>query len=439
MVTLETFIKDKISFCFMNKDIVLEAEKLLRRMDKVYRFESRHNVFPYREVVDIIDGLNSLVEGLPDIKEVTSKDGLVDSELKRRLIAEAGRLEQRISGKYYDFDTVVDMYGIPREDIDGLRPWLEANRDHTIESIERLFKTTDIESYELSLPLDIPSIRRRAQENAENDIHRYHHSLGKMLEQLTRVGGFLRDIRAVPTEEDRSYFNALTNTLAIGIPAIYYLKEDGSLGIRERELIRLYGHEGMGHGLNHMLSESDDLPYFLRKNSVVNEATLESVAQFYEEIIFGDVKNSPETQKKLEIAHKFDELYQDAQDANQLFNYRTKQYQYAISLLGNKSLDKETRIKLLSEIALDPQYPSGFVERHRNSFDTQGNLDYKIVSELRYCAQPVRRALDEFKRRGIFYEGKGRSAIDEAFLKGFWTPEGFVDNARLIAGEFQES
>ncbi len=41
------------------------------------------------------------------------------------------------------------------------------------------------------------------------------------------------------------------------------------------------------------------------------------------------------------------------------------------------------------------------------------------------------RALEEFKRQGIDYDSAGRSSIDEILLKGFWTPIGFVDNARV--------
>ena len=88
---------------------------------------------------------------------------------------------------------------------------------------------------------------------------------------------------------------------------------------------------------------------------------------------------------------------------------------------------------MLSEVALNPTYPLYFVEQHRYNFDSQGNLNYQLVSELRYCARPVQRALEEFSKQGIKYEAEGRSKIDTTFLEGFWTPIGFVDNARLRA------
>ena len=55
------------------------------------------------------------------------------------------------------------------------------------------------------------------------------------------------------------------------------------------------------------------------------------------------------------------------------------------------------------------------------------------MAELRYCARPVPRALEEFRKKGISYEGDGRNVIDSTLLNGFWTPAGFVDNARLRA------
>ena len=138
--------------------------------------------------------------------------------------------------------------------------------------------------------------------------------------------------------------------------------------------------------------------------------------------------------------HKFMEIYQEAKDFIQLQEYQSRLFQYAITVLADKELGQpqdpltlRRKEELLSEVTLDPSFPLHFVEEHRYNFDSQGNLNPKLVSELRYCAQPVRKALDEFAKQGILYEGKGRSIIDATLLKGFWTPVGFVDNARLRA------
>ncbi len=424
----------------MISDIITASERLLKKLDRMEKFGSKYNVLPYQEAARIAAKMKELAGSLPAIESPENQDQLIQSELKRRLNGEALVLEQRITPRHYDFDTVVSMYSIPRSDISGLRDWLVANREITLKAIERLYQTKDIRNYELDLPLDIPGVRRQAEEFAAVHIQRYHKRLGKLLQDLTQVGEYLRDITAVPTTEKRSYFHTLTNTLAIAIPAICFRTEDGSLQKRERNLITLYGHEGMGHALNQVITKTSTLPYFLTKESVLTTATMESVAQFYQWTIFEDLKNSPETQKDLGIEHKFMEIYQEAKDFIQLQEYQSRLFQYAITVLADKELGQpqdpltlRRKEELLSEVTLDPSFPLHFVEEHRYNFDSQGNLNPKLVSELRYCAQPVRKTLDEFAKQGILYEGKGRSIIDATLLKGFWTPVGFVDNARLRA------
>lgn len=272
------------------------------------------------------------------------------------------------------------------------------------------------------------------------EIQKYHKKIGKLLQELTHVGDFLRDIDAVPTTQDRSYFHPLINTLAIAIPNICFTTEDGSLQIRERNLIRIYGHEGMGHALNKIITENNGLPFFLTSNSSLTAATMESVAQFYQKVIFDDIKANPSVQKELGLSHLFEEIYQDAMDVAQLEEYQLKLFQYSIVVMADKEIGEpqdpntlQRKIGLLGEVTLDPTYPLHMVEQNRYNYDSQGNFSPKTVAELIYCAQPVQRALDEFNKQGIEYTGSGRSLIDETLLRGFWTPIGFVDNARLVA------
>jgi hypothetical protein len=423
-------------------DIIAASEKLLKQLDSIEKFGSKYKVFPYKEAGRIVAEMKKLAESLPNIKKPENQTELVQSELKRRLNGEALSLEQRLTPRHYDFNTVVSIFGIPKSDIDGLGNWLTTNRDKTLGAIERLYQTKDVQNYELGLPVDIPSVKRQAEEFAAVHIQKYHKRLGKLLQDLTQVGEFLRDINAVPTTDCRSYFHPLTNTLTISIPAICFTTEDGSLQIRERDLITLYGHEGMGHALNKVITKNNGLPYFLTKDMALTAATIESVAQFYQNVIFEDLKNSPETQRDLGIQHKFDDIYQEARDNAQLEDYQLRLFQYAITVLADKKLGQpqdpatlKKKVELLNEVTLDPTYPLHFVEQHRYNFDSQCNLSPQLVSELRYCAQPVQRALDEFAKRGIKYEGVGRSKIDATLLKGFWTPIGYVDNARLRAQE----
>lgn len=424
----------------MDSTIIQESERMFKELVKLGKFGSRYKTYPYNQVSRLVSEMRELAQAIPEIETPENQSELHHSELKRRLTGEAVSLEANITPTHHDFDKIISIYGIPKEDIDSLEAWLLKNRDDTIDAVERLYTTEDIRSFELGLPSDIPGVRRQSEEFAAVHIQKYHNRLGKLLQDLTKVGGFLRDISAVPTTEARSYFHPLTKTLAIGIPAICFTSEDGSLHVRERDLITLYGHEGMGHALNQVVTKEDGLPSFLTQDTMLTAATQESVAQFYEQVIFEDLKRSPETQKDLGIEHKFDRIYQEAKDVARLNQYRARSFHYAITVLADKSIgqpqDSCTLLKkaeLLNRVMLDPAEGLRFVEQHRYSFDSQGNLNPKMVSELRYCARPVQRALDEFARQGITYDGQGRSRIDATLLRGFWTPIGYVDNARLSA------
>ena len=93
------------------------------------------------------------------------------------------------------------------------------------------------------------------------------------------------------------------------------------------------------------------------------------------------------------------------------------------------------KIEILYEVAIDKSAITHWVQDNRYNFDTEGNLYPRIVGELRYCARPVPRALEEFSKRGKYYDEENRDFIDLTFLKGLWTPIDFVDNARLRAQE----
>src|SRR3989338_2199645 len=318
--------------------VLNEAEGLIKRLDAIDKFSNKYGMTPIREAAKISAGMREVADSISDMSNPQNYDQLLLSEVKRKLHGESAYLDQRLSGKLYDFDTVIKILGLPKEDIISLRPWLEENKEKTQEAIERLFHKKGLEGYELPLFHDIPSVGRQAEEFAGVHIQRYHKTLGKFLESLTNVGEFLRDINAVPTREVRSYFHPLNNNLALSIPAICFSKEDGTLHIRDGELIRLYGHEGMGHALNSVVTRSNGLPHFLTQNSALTVSTAESVAQFYENVLLEDLKNSPETQRALGIEHKFSEIYQEAKDTEQLKEYHKRLFQHGIAVLGDKSL-----------------------------------------------------------------------------------------------------
>lgn len=424
----------------MTIDAIEQATPLFDRLEKVWKFESKYQVMPKGAIREAVEEMRVIAEGLPNLPLPSSNEEVLQAELKRRLIAESKNLEHGLNGKGYDFQSVVETYLIPKEDLDNLHPWLVANRQKTLESVERMFAHSAPSSYELDVPLDVPRMRVRAVEVVDDRIQHYHTTVGSLLERLTKIGEFLRDIRAVPTTRDRSYFSPLTKTLALSVPALCFLDESANLHIRDTEMIRLYGHEGMGHALNTILTQKGRVPSFLKRNSAVIAATAEGVAQFYEKQLITDLFENKETQRRLGIAHNFDGINQELRDTQQLGDYMRSLDQYAITVVADKTFGDpqdpkviQAKIKRLAEVTLNPHYPYNVVQGSKDKFDSEGNLSAGWISELRYCAKPVSRALEEFKAAGIDYSGRGRSLIDKTILTGYWTPQGLVENARVVA------
>jgi hypothetical protein len=427
----------------MNEEPLSEFGDFLKESEKITKFHSAYDEWPISRIEELLGDLNKLNDTIKLYEEPKTPDELIESELKRRLLGQVSFLEQCLGDHYEDFNKIIDTYGIPRSDIADLRPWLEEHKDEAILAIERLYKNRESIGYELPLLVDIPSIRRQSEKVSGAHIERYHKIIGEFLQKLTKVGGYMRSISASPTINSRSYFSPLIKNIAISLDAILFSDEDGILHLRDRELIRIYGHEGMGHALNYVVSKGDELPYFLTESSSLTLPTEESVSHFYQSRIFEDLKKDPEIQRRLGIEDCFEEIYREQRDRGFIQDFRNRQGFYAITVLGNKSLGEpekrdvmDKKAEILKGICLPNDAPYYFLERRRKSFDSRGNLDRSLVSELVYCARPVDRAMREFNNKGINYSRDERDLIDKTFLEGYWTPIGFVDNSRIIAENY---
>lgn len=425
----------------MNKELLQEARTLWEKDEKIAKFGSKFEVYPTQEVEQVYQGLNRLAEQIPNHPSAQSTETLHEAELKRMLATRIMTLEHFLHGTPYTLDDVIKMYGIESNDLADVKLWLLANRTKTQDAIVRLFSSTNVASFQLALPYDIPRIRRQAEGLAETEIENYHETLGNLFTELTSAGNYVHAIKPVPSTVDRSYFNPHTRTLAISIPAICYVVERGSVRLKERELLRLFGHEGMGHGLHQVITNASDVPFFLKKSSASTTATEESITQHYERVIFEDVKQSKKTQRELRIADNFDEIYQEELDTRQITDFNRNLFYYGILVLADKPLGNpqdpdviRKKMELISEVALNPGAARGFVEQHKYKYDVDGNLDDNLVSELRYSSQAVKRALEVLQGHGIHYDNKDdRSYIDMTFLTGYFTPVGFVQKAELAA------
>ncbi|RLE47124.1 hypothetical protein DRJ22_00165, partial [Candidatus Woesearchaeota archaeon] len=343
----------------MTQELYEQVETILKKLEQLYKFASKYDEYPVKKVIEIKTELQELQQQIPTITEPQNIEETMQAELQRNIEKRIFTINDWLSGGKTDFETIKKIYGIQEEDLQNLRPWLKEHKEKVLQAIENLSEQIEINNFELELPIDIPQVKRQAEEYAAVHIQKYHKNLGKMLQELTKAGEFLRDIEAVPTKQNRSYFFTLTKTLAIEIPGICKMKEDGTIQINERELIRIYGHEGMGHALNEVITNASNLPYFLKTSLFATQTTMESIAQFYERRIFEDIKERPEVQKALGIDHKFNEIYEEMQARDLLTEYKRRLDQYAITVLADKELGKhddlkviQKRIELISEVAL---------------------------------------------------------------------------------------
>lgn len=426
----------------MDQEFLRRAEELWNSSEAINRFHSRYGVFPPQAAFEVVRGFEELSDQIPQVDHPASLEELWQGELKRRLMSLATYWDHFLSGSFFSYPEVIAILGIEVADLAELEPWLKTHRTTAIEAVERKFATTAVKEYERPVDLNDPDELREADGVAKSEIGRFHLHLGKLMERSTRAGTYLRDMRAGPFNRNRSEFDWVTNKLKISIPDTCFVSADDTVQIRHRLLLELFGHEGMGHGLMKILTESrDDLPFFLKKGGITTIASAEAVTQFYEGIIFEALNQAEDIQRALRINHLWQEIYQDEQDSRLITEYDRSLFAWAITLLADPELgdprDPQTvQIKknLVAGLAINPLQATLLVDYHnRMSIDATGNLDFQLATELRYSAKSASRALEVFRQHGITYDGDGRSLIDLVFLTGYWTPTGFLQNAQLAA------
>ena len=426
----------------MNKELVERAESLWKQDERLGRLGSRFNyTYAPGATGKVFEGIKQLESEIPERVNPINKDELYEADLKRGLQSRMLQLEHFLEGKPYSVDSIIKLYGLDQADLDAIQPWLKANREDAIQALEGLFKSTEVESYEYGLYTDIPRVQRQAEGFAATQISNYHRKLSSLFKGLTHAGEFLYRITPEPSTADRSYFASKSKVLAVSMARICYQEEDGTIQLRERELIRLFGHEGMGHGLHSIITEASDVPFFLKESSHAADAVEESIAQHFEKVIFDDLKNSPDVQRDLRIQDRFPEIYEEEKNTRLVNAYNRMLFYYSILVLADKSIgdpeDPETltrKMELIGKHTINRGYARNIVERNRREFDSKGNLSASLTSELRYSSRAVQRGLEVFEKHGIIYDHhEERSQIDMTFLTGYYTPIGFVQKTILAA------
>ncbi|MBI5065877.1 hypothetical protein HZA97_06580 [Candidatus Woesearchaeota archaeon] len=424
------------------EDLYKESEQIIKGIQNVYKFRSRTRLMP--DVRELLKNAEKFLERLEsqNTNNLTSSEKIVFNEVKRQTSTEVEILKRDFSGTRFDYEVVFKVFSIPREDVDELKPWLDANIGKVKELIDSSFKNFGESGFKNDLSVDIPELAERAKKFAHQKINKYAFTIAELLDSVSKTGDLLRKLKVHPTTEERSYINYTFKRVGISIKDITEETEDGELILKEERLITLLGHECMGHGMNFVLSQDKNLPFVLRDDLASSLPTMESIAQHYANLIFEDLKNHCEVQEKLGLTERFEQIYKKHKEEELLIEFKNKRYYHALTILADKTLNTQQKIEKINQLSItegrsvDPFFGLQVVMNHKNSYDDQGNLQLGVLRELIYCARPVKKSLEMISAQlGQDYYAQNRQEVDKMFLTGFYTSEGFVEKTQEFIRE----
>jgi hypothetical protein len=406
-----------------------EGNCLVAAIHSIGDLHSSTGKFPKEIAHPILERVDHLVKGLPELEEPSSVDELLISELRRKLTFGHVYLGTELEGIERDARLCAHSYGIEREDFEAVDSWLKTHKHAALEAKKRL----DAEGYVpfAPLPIDDPSFQGCVEDTLKNPLLKYHTVLSKLLPQ-TKVKGF--DGLPIKITADHSLFDTSSLEIVLGAPGNIIMDAKEGLVTKSEDLLIHYAHEAVGHGTNELSSRDSDLPLFM-KVSVGTMAAGEAIAQFYEGVVLDEVASSPEIQEALGIDDAF---VQRARDIHLVGRYNTRFIQYADVLFtfGDiQTIEGQRRIYgTLCQFALEPQHADAACSMAQSKILPDGRMgEAAAASSFVYLANPVERALKVFEGAGMSYNNPSdRNIIDTTLRLGYYTPQGLVDKARLV-------
>ena len=283
----------------ISPEIINEAELIWKENIKIEKFGSRFGIYPIQKSRELLERIYTLQERLDPPSTPIDQSQLLEGELFRHLDSRALSFSNWLEGKSWSLEDHLRYYGLQRQDLVNLQPWLVANRQAALQASENAYDSFEVSTYEMTLPMDVPRLRDQAIGIASNLVESYHQNLCDLFSSVSDLGTYLRQLHVDVILRKRSEYNFRSRRLAFGLTSLCYEKEDGTIGIWPDELIRLYGHEGLTHALKSIITQQSDLPTFLKESTSASVAAEEAIALHMQRVIFDDLKASPETQKKI--------------------------------------------------------------------------------------------------------------------------------------------
>jgi len=404
----------------INTTEVVSGNVLIHQVEDLAIFlEQPYTIVPTPRVRNLMGEMHTLANGIIEVSEPQSFYELVMSELKRRLITDSMYLSRYTKEEFLQLNEVIDTYGISWDDVEQFEGWLDENTGKVEALNDRLSKES--REHRSSVPIGSFKVRYEAEKVLDNKITSLRNFLSNSLADQPGVIELLKDYRFVADFiYSRSYHDGESKIVGFSTSKILYMR-DGQVCVDEAELIRIFGHEVLGHTRQQVVTEgAEELPYFLRtKTGYAIDASGESISQYFQDRIFDYLLADPEAADGLGFDKPFEQIYQDYQNTQLLRNYwRNLEHFGIVTLARSSESDSKNQIDTLLRYSVDKSWPVDFVFRHRGDWDrSTGRLVPRIVHELRYSANPVGRIMS-----GVAID---KIAVAEGLiLRGFWTPRG---------------
>jgi len=400
------------------KDLIQKGNKLYEKvLKREYHFDQPYSVIDLDYTKNLLSDFKNLYKELPKNENPRSLDELLVYELSKICRNQIDNLEDEFNPSIKTPDQVISMYEVGSEDLDKIKEWLRSNRENIVAANLR-----QMDAYSSSRRSDValgsPQLRAVVESLILSYIEIFKKVLSQYFPDFPGIPQLLDTyVISVESVNPRSYADKVAKAAYIGVARCCYML-DGKVNLIPEKLLSLFGHEVLGHCLNYINTDLSELPLFVKENiGPMSSASKESVADHFESLIFEFLNDNKQAADSMGFEEDFKKIYERYNDTRILTDYWNNLAMVGFWIMSHTKMDDfDKQVKELLPYSIDIKWPANFVNRHRQDWNrSTGLLLPKVVSELRYSADPVKEMLagvDKVKEE----------EIEKLILIGNWTP-----------------
>ena len=170
---------------------------------------------PVEQMAHLSEEAGLLEESLPDINCPNSLEEVYLGELKRRMKNVYIDLSSSLSTEMLPWQEVVEAYGIPQEDLNGIEKWLNVNLDAVVEANNRLFENSEELLDRRDVHMGDANLRERSEGAVSQSISSIKQFLIDNFGDEAGVSEMLAKYDfVIDSWTNRSYFNWITMSIS---------------------------------------------------------------------------------------------------------------------------------------------------------------------------------------------------------------------------------